>query len=427
MNTSTEATEIESTPPSPNMPLAWMIGFYFAFRVSVAALTNWAIGLDPQVGAGLTLVLNFALLLATAFTCMGERRGDRIELLSLPPIRWVLFFLVFSGCSLLWSVAVSLPAAAGYWCSLAADSVMVALLLRKYRTEDVANAMMRGVVWGSCLFAVLAWFSPPQEDNRLGFDILGANQIGFSCAFGLFAAQFLTIRKQGKWTAAIVVLAVTLLRSLSKTTIIALLAGEAFLLLRERSIPRRVRVLTSAGALLLVLLFWNFLSSYYAFYADTNQAENLSGRLGIWTYMLSEGIEKPWIGHGFHSVWKVIPPFPPDDFEARHAHNEVIQQFYTYGAVGVVMMAGLYISLFRQTKKMPRGALRTFLFSLLIFSVIRGLADTEPFDLTFPLWAMLLFGALTAAQTSEAHVLSSVETTATLDLPEAAHSLQVSN
>jgi exopolysaccharide production protein ExoQ len=90
----------------------------------------------------------------------------------------------------------------------------------------------------------------------------------------------------------------------------------------------------------------------------------------------------------------VIPPFGPDLFEARHAHNELLQQFYAYGVAGVFMMIALYTSFYRQVKKLGDAPLRVLLLSLLVFVLVRGLADTEPFDLSLPLWAMIMFSAI---------------------------------
>jgi O-antigen ligase len=102
-------------------------------------------------------------------------------------------------------------------------------------------------------------------------------------------------------------------------------------------------------------------------------------------------LEQPWIGHGFHSVWKVIPPFGP--FEARHAHNEILQQFYAYGVAGVVVLFGLYGSVYREMRRISAGALKTIFLAMFLFIVIRGLADTEVFDLSLPLWAVALIGS----------------------------------
>jgi O-antigen ligase len=136
------------------------------------------------------------------------------------------------------------------------------------------------------------------------------------------------------------------------------------------------------------------LTSYYDVYTHAgNQSETLTGRIGIWAYILSEAVQQPWIGHGFHSVWKVIPPF--GTFEARHAHNELLQQFYAYGIAGVGLVAILYGSVFLEIRRMTSGPARMLLLALFLFVLIRGFADTEVFDLSLPLWAIGLIGPVT--------------------------------
>jgi len=273
------------------------------------------------------------------------------------------------------------------------------LILRNESAQVMAPPLMKGYVIGASLVAVTAWLLPEQPDMRLGYtDLLGPNQIGYLCGFAFFLAQYLVLNNERKWKLAMGLLGVTLLRSLSKTTIIALLVSQAVLLLTDRSIRRGTKLWTVALALLIVLPFWNLLSSYYDVYTNTgSQSENLTGRVGLWAIFLLESMQHPWIGHGFHSVWKVIPPYGPDQFEARHAHNELLQQFYAYGVVGVTMLIGIYGSFILQIRKMERGTMKTFFFSLMLFILIRGLADTEPFDLSLPVWAILLLTALIGA------------------------------
>jgi len=93
-------------------------------------------------------------------------------------------------------------------------------------------------------------------------------------------------------------------------------------------------------------------------------------------------------------MWKVVPPFGPEKFEARHAENELLTQFYAFGIVGVCLLIGIYGSLFRQMRRLPRGPLRIVFFSLLLFVVVRGLAEAEPFDLLLPLWSIVLISLL---------------------------------
>ncbi|MEI9979816.1 MAG: O-antigen ligase family protein [Edaphobacter sp.] len=315
-------------------------------------------------------------------------------MLRLPSIRWVMLYILFSGCSLLWTVAASIPAAIAYWCGMVADVAIVVVLFRAEPTLESIHAVIKGYVWGACAVAVIAWLLPAQSDLRLGDeDLLGANQIGYLCAFAFFFAQYLIQQKAGKWGVAAILLGVTLLRSLSKTTIAAFLLAEAFLLMRDKSMSRKTKLLIVTAAALVIAAFSGLLLSYFDIYSNTgNSPETLTGRLGIWALVFEEAITQPWIGHGFHSVWKVIPPF--GDFEARHAHNELLQQFYAYGAVGIFIMVGLYGSFYQQIRRFATGSLRTFCFALLLFVLVRGLADTEVFDFSFPLWAIVMFSLL---------------------------------
>jgi len=379
---------------------AFLVGLFLGFHLIVMVLAVWLLGTTPQAGIMVDLSLNYLVLVAVAFACLGDVTSSLSTLLRPAPSRWALLFLLFSGCSLAWTVAVSVPAAIAFWCAMAADVAIVILLLRSQPLELVIPPLFRGYVYGACAVALIAWILPTPTDKRLGYEgLMGTNAIGFSCAFAFFLAQYLVLVRRERHTLAMLLLGITLLRSLSKTTIIAFLLSQTILLATSRNIPRRTKVLVTISAFLIVLVFSSLLVSYVEDYATSNEqgyseADSLSGRLGIWTLIGSEAVERPWFGHGFHSVWNVIPPFGQDHFEIRHAHNELLQQFYAYGSVGVVLFFGIYISFFRQIRKLPRGTFRTFLFSFLVFILIRGLADTEVFDLSLPLWLIILFSAL---------------------------------
>ena len=374
--------------------LPFLVGFFFSFRLFIMLLSVRLFGTDEQAGVEVSLTLNFFLLVLVAFQTIGAADAQRASMLRPPGVRWVLIFLSFSCMSLLWSATASMPAAIVYWCAMAADVGMVVLLLRVGPVNEVAASLMKGYVVGACMIAAIAWLLPAQSDLRLGDEeLLGPNQIGYLCAFALFFAQYLMREKLGKWGLATVVLAVTLLRSLSKTSIIAFLIAESFLLIKDGSMRRRTKVMLILAGIATVVAFSSLLTSYFDIYTNAgNSPETLTGRIGIWTVILSEAIQQPWIGHGFHAVWNVIPPF--GDFEARHAHNELIQQFYAYGLVGVCMLGGLYGGFYRQVRRLSNPSMRIFWLALLLFVIVRGLTDTEPFDLSLPLWAMVMISVL---------------------------------
>jgi len=390
MRTDSDLPELQESIMPAATGLPFMVGFFFSFRLFIMLLSVRLLGTDNDTGVEISLVLNFVLLLFVAFQSIGVAGRGNARMLHLASVRWVILFLSFSGCSLLWSVTASLPAAIVFWCAMAADVGMVVLLLRVGPVKEVTTSLMKGYIWGACAIAIIAWLLPTQSDLRLGDEeLLGPNQIGYLCAFALFFVQYLMREKAGKWGLAAFILAVTLLRSLSKTSIIAFLVAESFLLLRDKSMSRRTKVMLVSASVVVGIAFSSLLTSYFDLYTSTgNSPETLTGRIGIWAVVLSEAVQQPWIGHGFHSVWMVIPPF--GDFEARHAHNELIQQFYAYGVVGIGMLVGLYVSFYRQIRRLAGGPLRALLSAFMLFILVRGLTDTEAFDLSLPLWTIVM-------------------------------------
>jgi exopolysaccharide production protein ExoQ len=385
----------EDTAPVPaDTATPFIVGLFFSFRLFIMLLSVRAFGMEPQTGTEISIALNLFLLGVVAFQSIGAADRTFGSILKISSVRWVSVFILFSGCSLFWSVAASLAAAAAYWCAMVSDVLMLALILRGKPTAPIVHSLMKGYVGGACIVAIIAWILPGQSDLRLGDDeLLGANQIGYLCAFAFFFAQYLMLQKTGKWGMAAFLLAVTLLRSLSKTTIFAFLIAEGFLLMRDKFMSRRTKLIILSSTAFVGLAFSGLLTSYFDLYTNTgNSPETLTGRLGIWAFLLEEAVQQPWIGHGFYSVWKVIPPF--GEFEARHAHNEIIQQFYSYGVSGLCMMAGLYVSFYRHVRRHATGSVRTFYVALLLFVLIRGFADTEIFDFSLPLWAILMFSVL---------------------------------
>jgi exopolysaccharide production protein ExoQ len=376
--------------------LAFIVGFFFSFRIAIVLVCVRVLGTEPRTGTGLAIVLNLLLLVLACFDRLGALPRAAPSFRWNSTVRWVLIFLIFSLCSLFWSVTVSLPSSIAYWCEMASDVGIVTLLLRTGPAAIEATSLMKGFIWSSCCLGLLAWMMPAQSDLRLGDpEFFNTNQIGNLCAFAIFLAQFLMFRKQGKWGVAVFFLAIILLRTLSKTTLVAFMVSESFLVVQNRSMSRKNKVLLAVSLIVVVLIFWGLFESYYDVYTNAgNQAETFTGRTAIWAYSLDAALAKPWFGNGFDSMWKVVPPFGPDRFEARHAENELLQQFYAYGVVGVVMLCAIYGSLFRKIRAFEPGSMKMIFLTIMIFIVIRGLAEAEPFDLILPLWAIVLFSTI---------------------------------
>jgi O-antigen ligase len=395
MSATAATLNLQATAAEQTMLPASIVGFFFSFRLFIILLTVRVFQAEAQTGTALGLGLNYLLLLGVVFVSFGPAPTTLRSTLRSPSFRWVLVFIGFSFCSLFWTAAVSVSAAFAFWTAMAADTAIVVLLLRTAPEQRVAASLMKGYISGAVAISAIAWILPAQSDLRLGDEeLLGPNQIGYVCAFAVFLAQYLIAKGNRQWKFSAVFLAVTLLRTFSKTTIVAFLVGQIFLIVRDKAIGRRKKMYLAFGTCVVLATFWPLISAYYEVYTNAgNQAETLTGRIGIWAFILDKALDQPWIGHGFHSVWKVIPSFGP--FEARHAHNEILQQFYAYGAAGIAMLIGLYGSFFRQMRRIPSGPMKTLSLGLLVFALIRGLADTEVFDVSLPLWMIALLGITT--------------------------------
>ncbi len=370
--------------------MAATVGFYFAVRYSTEYLFFQS---NPRAGAAFSVGLNLLLFAVVLFHSLGPAPNTLRSTVSVPCFRSISAFLLFSLLSLLWSATISVPVAFAYWCCIAADLAMVVLLLRTGPVDLMSYSLMKGYVWGAGFIAVVIWASPTMQDLRPGNDdFFSPNAIALICAFGVFLAQFLG-RSNRFWNVAAIFLAITLLRTLSKTTIIAFTAAEALLLFRDSAITRRKLLAIVLGAGGVVVAFWRLIEAYFEVYTTTgNQAETLTGRVGIWDYVFERSLEQPWFGHGFHSFRNVVPNFGP--FEAWHAHNELLQLFYAYGAVGILLFFMVYGSLYLQIHRLRLPSYRAFFYGVLLFILIRGLGDTDRFELTLPFGFVFLFSSL---------------------------------
>jgi len=382
------------SPKPTGFDMAFAVGFFFSLRWVLSLFAITVLGAETHTSGGLSLGLNLLLLGFVCIHSLGAGRYAFTSMLRIGSMRWVVAFLVFSALSFLWSTTASLLASLVYWGDMAADVAMVVILVRAAPATEVASSLFKGYICATCLIAVIVWIMPLQSDLRLGNkDFFNTNQIAELCAFTIFLAQYLMRQKDGRWNLATALLSITLLRSLSKATLVAFLVSQGLLLFMDRSVSRKTKVMLTATVVCAVLVSWGLIESYYVVYTNAgNQAETLTGRLGIWAYLLDSGLDTPWIGHGFNSIWKVVPVF--GDFEARHAENDILQQFYTYGLAGIVLLTGLYTSFYLELRRLWKRPLKLVFVSLLLFILIRGLAEAEPFDPLLPLWAIALFGLL---------------------------------
>jgi exopolysaccharide production protein ExoQ len=378
--------------------LPGLIGFVFAFRVCLALL--WFQD-EPEQASILSVAISLSLLVAAALSTMGSTPSIPASCYKTPAIRWITAFLGLAFLSLFWTPA-PLSSAAGYWCEWAADIASIWFILREGSPEKLAAAVMKGYVCGSCLVAIAAWSLPATQDLRLGDeDFLHPNAIGFIFSIATLLAFHLA-RRSTIWTWPALFLGATLLRTLSKTSIIAFVAAFGFALIWDSTLSRKVKIWIGIAAGLTLASLWGILEAYLINYSQGIGPETLTGRTLIWAVSLEYAVKKPILGNGFYSYRFIVPPF--GTFEAQQAHDELLQQFFSFGAVGVLLTIALYWVFFRQIRRAPPSHLKTLTATLLLFALIRGLTDTQIFDLSFPLWLMTMLSILLASQTSSQHL-----------------------
>jgi exopolysaccharide production protein ExoQ len=378
------ALTMERNPPA----LGFAAGCFFSVRTMFVLVSARWLDAGTEPGVFATFAVSVILLIAACLSAFGGESKPIRWMWNVGTFRWVAAYLAFSGCSLLWSATVSPIGSGLYWGVLVSDVAIAILVCRGAGVARGAHSIMKGFIAGSCILAAVAWVMPAAEDLRLGdLDYFNTNQIGNVCALSVLLCCILESRKDGKWRIPSVLLTLTLFRSVSKATLVAFLIAQGYRILRDAGLSRRKKLLISLSTVVLVASFWSLFDAYYGVYTTTgNQAETLTGRTAIWAWTLEAAVSKPIAGNGIDAMWKVAPPFGGEMFEARHAENELLQQFFAYGVLGIAMLVGIYGSLWRTFRRVADRSERTALIALLLFVLVRGFAEAEPFDLLLPLW-----------------------------------------
>lgn len=367
-------------------------GFLLAFK---GCLTFLFFRSDPQAGAGASVALTLCWLLLVAGYSIVDPPQRATSQLSVNTLRWVMLYLGLAAASLIWTTTNSLAVAAGYWVATAADVVAIWLLMRYQPVHANAVRIMHGFILGAALVAIIAWSAPAMEDMRLGHeDFLHPNLIGFDFAIAALFCAYLAQQKKS-WTWAAAAFVVTMIRTLSKGTIVGFLFAGLYYLVRGLKISRKARISIGLVSAAVLASFWGLLEAYLDVYTAGSNLETLTGRTYIWTQSLEIVMEKPWFGHGFDSFRWVFPPF--EDFQPWHAHNELIQQLFAYGLVGLVIVVGVYWSFYREVRASRNAGVKSLAMAMLILVLVRGLVDTDRFELCFPLWLMTMLSIALAS------------------------------
>jgi O-antigen ligase len=408
MSTSTATPNGVATSLTAMAFCFWMLSifrFAFAFlffREHPAIATG--------VGAGLSVVFAYSLVLWVLGTT-DVRRKTR------PPalINWIAAYSLWCALSLSWTHAGSLVSAMGYWLIMVLDVLIVAAMIWWGDLEAVAIASVKGIIAGGWLISFFVLLSKSDDPNgRLGdLEFLHPGNVGKYAGQAVLCSCFMWLRNRENkgwdrwlWVGSTLFLAWILLRSLSKTSIVALVCSAVFYIMHSRVISLKTKVTALVVATVLFCAMYTVVNTYLVTYfqESPNDASTLTGRTVLWAESWEMIQDHPILGYGFLS----FRDYGPQDWEVRatQAHNEWITQCFQLGFVGLIIAIAIYASYFRHLRRSAPSAQRELGLSILIYMLIQGFSASEISGLMFPLPMLLLLAtwAKPGAEASRASV-----------------------
>ena len=386
------------------------------FALAVFALLLYSGGWElPLVGESATeagsAILRVAYLPAYAagFALIALRPGATFRVLIRQPFLIVLLVVVVA--SMVWSVNPDQTARRCF--ALVCTTLGGVALAARFRWPQMAE-----VVGAAFAVLIIASFVVCLAVPRIGIMtelFPGAwrglwrekNGLGGNMAFGfciLSAAALLNPRRAHLWWTFAGLALVLVLMSTSKTSLVSLVLGMGaigFVLVARRS-PAAGVAATWAGVTGVVLLAAFILFAADVFFSILGKDATLTGRTKIWSAVMREIEDRPWLGYGYQAVWGDKTGWGPfawisknAGFQAQHAHNSWLEQWLGMGLVGLIAWGLFYlqtmtlavIAVFRD-----RGALLAFPF-LVVYSLV---ALTESIAVVYNDFRWVLFVAFAA-------------------------------
>lgn len=336
-----------------------------------------------------------------AFVLLGLRLGihDSFPKLRWPPVmRWVIFYLGWTGLSLTWTFSDTFLSALGYWTMMLLDIAVVLVMLKWDDVEGISVASLKGFVTGVWIIDALALlFSSHDEYGRLGDpEFLHPNSLGHFTSLAALISIFFWRRaadggsERRLWATGSIALCGMIIRTLSKTSIVAFTIAALSSLLLGSSLRLRQKLRIIALVIVLASLSYGLMSRYVTTYLDEgmDSATTLTGRTLLWIESWDMIVERPAIGYGILSFRN----YAPQNWEIRtvHGHNEWVTQAFQLGLIGVILTLIIYLSYYYHCRRVSDVVKRKLGISILTFIVIEGVASAEPTGLLFPLPLLVL-------------------------------------
>lgn len=345
------------------LPIAAAIGLPLLSALVFLNEANLRIAAADDVRFDLQVLVRLAVCAACGLYGLIYLRQATRQLLRLPG----LFLVAFASWALItaplaWSPKTAMASSIALWCVL----LYAAALCRNVRP----SRWLAAAIFGLTVYVIGSWIAfhgfpafgrDPYDESAMGGDLrFGGlshpNNTGRLCALALALAthgllQGFLRRRTALPLAAL--FAVTLLRTGSRTSLLAAAAAVGLCLARRSFVQGRAGrgfwiVGMTAGLVLSVFVAGYGLGvidsptstflSRFARSGDVEELTSLSGRTDLWNYVWWRIQRSPILGYGLGCTRFVI--VAGHEWETHHAHNVLLNVTLGTGIVGLVPLAG---------------------------------------------------------------------------------------
>jgi len=211
--------------------------------------------------------------------------------------------------------------------------------------------------------------------NSLGF--LYGSSLCFLLTLPLYHIQLIR-------SALIVIFAILLVLSFSKTSIIGTLLAWLASAIFQRGL-RRVGYLVSlliVGSVVFLSLQSYVQQQVEAYVSQVGFIETLTGRTNLWSWTLEMVKDRLWVGYGFGTFREVFAPYSLDlgfVVPIVHAHNAWLDALFAGGVVGMAIFSASMLlaagTIFRVARRLAGAGPSLFLVTIATFVLVRGLTE----------------------------------------------------
>ncbi len=292
--------------------------------------------------------------------------------------RWFFVYFTWAGLSILWTTG-SVRLTVWLWFLFGTQLVLIALTMSSsVDRKSVIESSLAGVVAGGWVASLEL-----MEELRLGVDVkadapegyMHPNGLGFDAGLACLCALFLwSLNRRPVWMISIVILFGTLLLSDSKGSLASFFIFALPFLLSSRSrLTKRWKLRVASILAGITLVSLRYVGGSFQAYGATGNVETLTGRTLLWAMVYEKILVRPIIGYGYESF---SYNWPQGAWYQGSAHNELLQEWFTLGAIGVGVLVLCYWGLLRALWR-SRSTYSRFGIYLLGFSLIRGLVEAD--------------------------------------------------